>query len=468
MAEVRGHSAVTEPASIVRRLGALAVDAFLVWGAYLMAASRFRLDAAPRLYDLPILFALYLVYKILFTGASGATPGERAWTLERLDPLRKPLGLCFSIGDWRASRVFRPQKLHRLAALRGGFLTVLAAALFAGAGYLAWSSNPVLAQATEWKLEPYLPSTPEARESWDVTPFFYAIGAWPKSFKGQPVLYSLPYAKGPPTQFVGRIIARWEAPMTELVIEGPKTPIEIQKAGTIDADRIRECLTAPAITELAGPCREIREQALGRHVREMGAVHPSHWTLKWFEVQNTALPSELRPRGFYLRADGPTRSEERYVLVTGRGSHQAFILDRPSDRSGELARMTLEQAIRSQRISPALGEGRAWVDRQLASTKLGELSKDRQDEEQFVSRLSEIQLLLLSKISVDPKTFDSYFHLGGTALMLARYAASHGNPDWSAVARPLAQSAYLYARDIAPGDPRTSTLQGIWLDAKKY
>lgn len=93
----------------------------------------------------------------------------------------------------------------------------------------------------------------------------------------------------------------------------------------------------------------------------------------------------------------------------------------------------------------------------------------------MIARLSEIQTLLISKITVDPMSYDSYFHLGGTALILARQIAHTPNlaltsmtEDLGVIAKPLIQTALRYAQDVSPGDSRTAELQGYWVEARKY
>src|SRR5690606_23594843 len=128
---------------------------------------------------------------------------------------------------------------------------------------------------------------------------------------------------------------------------------------------VRECLrSAPWEKSSSGQtCVEVREMALLRHIREMRSVKPKHWSLEWFEVSNPSLAEMERPRGIHLVAEGKDRVQERYILVNARGAHQTVILDRTHSPRGELARMMLEQAIRSQRVFSDLSGSRAWVDR---------------------------------------------------------------------------------------------------------
>jgi hypothetical protein len=203
-----------------------------------------------------------------------------------------------------------------------------------------------------------------------------------------------------------------------------------------------------------------REQRLGEE-----------WRLEWFTVVNPSLPAREQAQGIRLSAQGTARGQDRYILITPQGTHQAFILDYPRGPASDAARETLERAIRTLRVTDELGPGRAWTNERLATTRLADLERLR-DPAELLRRMAEVEALLLSKITVEPSAFDAYYHLGGLAITLARYAAKHPEAnrtaDWSAIARPLIQSVYRYALDIAPRDPRTIQLQDFVLESKKY
>jgi hypothetical protein len=141
-------------------------------------------------------------------------------------------------------------------------------------------------------------------------------------------------------------------------------------------------------------------------------------------------------------------------------------LDRPTGGAGALAHDLFEKLIRSQRVAKELGTGRAWVDRALAQVQLGTLNQTAPGPA-FIPRLADVQALLLAKLSVDPKTYDTYFHLGGTSLLLTQYALRNQLPELAVSARPMVQSALRYAQDLKPADPKTQQLQNMWIDAKK-
>ena len=221
-------------------------------------------------------------------------------------------------------------------------------------------------------------------------------------------------------------------------------------------------------------CMKLREHSIGRHIREMREHTGSNGlSIEWFVVSNPAIPDSEQPQGIRLQAAGRTHSEERFVFISNGGNHQAFILERPVQEAGirSVASGVFEQAIRSQRVSDDLAKGKAWADRALATVKLaqpGAVSGGPAGQQDFIATTSEALGALMSKISVDPKSFDAFYHLAGTASVLAKGAHAANNSDWSAVAKPLVQSALHYARDIAPEDVRMARLNNLWLEIRNY
>jgi hypothetical protein len=312
-----------------------------------------------------------------------------------------------------------------------------------------------------------------ASNRWEILPFFYSLGAWPKVYRERPVFYALPYEKGPPSHFVGHIRARWDAPGAIVDFEGPKTPL-----GRTSRETIRQCLVG---SEKSWSCLKIRELTLQRHLEEIqkklagtaggNTALRMKWKLRWFTVRNPALAPAEQAQGIYLSAQDGDQGEERYVLITQDGTHQAISLNLKTSvtegiegAEAKLAKTTFEQAIRSIRASDELTPGRTWINRQLETIQL------QKGAEQELSRLAAAQASLISKISVEPKVYEAYFHLGGTALLLQQLARKSGGAlamELSSVAKPLLQNTSRYVQDLNPKDPRTQILQGYWLESQK-
>jgi hypothetical protein len=438
----RGAAALSRPPTTALHAAAWSADWGLALAAFLLTLGALPGEPAPRLWWLLLAGVELVALRGLARLAIARSLGQAAWGLQRPAP-----------GNLRA-----PARLDARARATGIFVTVTAWALAAFLLARALETEPLWLRAREATLQPFMP---EQNGDWQIEPFFYALGAWPKLFEGKPVLYSVPYEKGPPSRFPGHLVARWDAPDLRVTFEGPKTPAG--PGGTPPARaRVRECLLA-----LPSPgCAGVREAVLRRHVEEMRVAlphSPLEWKLGWFLVENAALPPDDQAQGIELSArarDGAL--ERRFILITARGTEQAFILDAPAGSQGEEASTLFERALRSLRVSDELGPGRAWIDRELENLQLdGEGSRS-------LERLAEAQSLLIAKLSVDPATYDTYFHLGGTAILLARLARREQRPDLSAVARPLVRSAYLFAQDVSANDPRTAQLQAFWLEVQHY
>lgn len=460
--KVCGISAFNRPASIPLRTIALTTD--LCWITALLAIlfQFLQLPLITRPWALLSSVLFVLLLGVIQQIAFGCTIGQWIWKLRLHNQHGAPLSVqIFAPDSWieyARSSVFQREYLSGGGTLRAISLTFL---IFTGAVWVAdhtVAKHPIFEKAQALELEPFLPTD----SSWTIRPYFYSIGAWPKTFSGHPVLFALPYEKGPPTRFIGRIIARWEMPDIRLTVEGPKTPIRFK-----NSREFQECLTS-ILPFQSFHCLHQRATFLQRHIEEIQAhVHPQKWQLQWFEVNNPALPTDERPRGVRLSGIGSSRAQDRFILINYEGAQQAFILDRPLSSQGDLALVTIEQAIRSQRVSSGLLPGRAWADKELGSIQLDELNSLQNDPARLLARIADIQGLLLAKVSVDPKSYDAFYHLAGVASILAKNAARHGNTEWGAAAKPMFQNALHYVQDINPNEKRTELLENLWLDIRK-
>jgi hypothetical protein len=459
--QVRGHSTPTRPASLFVKIATLSGDIGFGLALFCLFSNALGWPPFTRSWVFAALIATWVLTIVIQRALFGRTLCEAIWKLRRpgvRDIWNRIHTPALGLGTYEKS-----------TAIIAGFLSLLLFVTGAASAALVLASSPFWANGRIEKLEPFLPPLTAASaaaagsEQWVVAPFFYALGAWPKTFHGKPVFHALPYEKGPPNQFIGHIVARWDAPDIRLIFEGPKTP---EKAR--NRESAKHC-----IVEISRACLRYREEALDRHVDEIRASvrSASNWHLSWFEVENGALPLGETAQGIFLSAQGRARSQDRYIFITPGGTHQALILDYPTASSdGLLARELVRKSVRTVRISDQLGPGRAWINSVLQKTRVHDfeaLAKGPQP----LQRVAEIQGLLLSKISVDPGSYDAYFHIGGTALLLAKLGRrTNGSADSGVAAGPTLQtiqSAHRYAADIKPSDPRTTRLEALLIDARK-
>ena len=399
-------------------LSALAIIYFLTTGAM-------QLLPIPTLKTGLIILIGFLIVRRLLQSGFRASLGQRLWKKKN------------------------PQAVLATVAL-------MASAVFLGMNTL--ENHPLLMAATEIKFSEFVPNAEEIKSAdWTIMPFYYSNGAWPLRFSGKPIFFTMPYEKGPPSRFLGHISARWDMPETQLTFAGPRTP-EV----ALSRQDLKSCFLA------AVKCPGSRRDALLKNIEEMKELGLRQWKLSWFSVENPHIPEDDRPAGIWLSAQNKTHAQDRVILVNANSAQQMFILDRPLNAEGDAAKTLFEQALRSQRVATELDVGRAWINRQLGSVQLesAESAKKMVDPSAFVAKIARAQALLISKISVDPKTLDTYFHLGGTGLLLSQLAMKLQNTEWSAAAKPVVQNSFRYAQDVAPDNIMTRKLESFWIEVK--
>jgi hypothetical protein len=438
--DVRGHTIFNKPASFPLKVVAGLIDVSAILILSVSALTLLDLAPLPKWPVALLLVSVCLIYLVPQKLWLGFTLGCRLWGL-------KPAQTGTTMRGLQRQMSFNP-----MSVFVSSLLTTLCVLIsFASVKGLVFE-HPIWTRATLWKMDPFMP----ASSDWLVTPFFYTIGGWPKVYDGHPVLYTLPYEKGPPTRFIGHVIAELESPDIRLILEGPKTPEKVK-----NQHELKECF-------LGGynySCLTQRESTLNRHISEIRSFSPKRWTLKWFTVDNPMLPPESQPQGIYLSAQSSSSIQDRFIVIGNNGTHQAVILHRTKNAQGDLAFDLVQKTIRSLRVFEELNSGRAWINRELQSIRLDEL-QGIQNKEILTAQLAEVQGFLISRISVEPSSYDSYFHLAGTSLMLTKRARHFRDGIYFSANRNL-QSAYKYATDLAPSDPRTTQIQNLVLESQK-
>jgi hypothetical protein len=316
-------------------------------------------------------------------------------------------------------------------------------------------------------------SSMRGSDRWIAVPFFYAMGSWPREFGSNPVLAQIPYRPGLPREFLTSVIARWRTPDIKLTLEGPRTPELTSVPG-----EIRDCMLKSAME-----CLGLRRATVTRHVREMRALgRVSEWTFGWFD---TAEPDGMTPlredraQGVYVFARyGTERIQERFIIINTHGRHQTLILDRPDSAEGETARALLNASLTSIQMLSDLGSARAYTDSLLETINLKEIEAIA-DSAHRLNRLAEVQAILASKLTVDPRALETYTHMAGTALLVLRHAKTlAGTPGatayttHAATAGPLIDTLLRYSRDVAqelgtPNSDWVKRLEEIQAEAKR-
>lgn len=459
---VRGYTSHNTPAWKPIRILSIVLDTCFILLILLILIGNFNIAPIPRLSLMILFLALGLLYWIPQKKFFGVTLGERAWLLR---PKKRP---PFTLQEKLYQRDFTAP----ITVFTTGLATTLSVLITASSFHRIVLSHPDWLKATHWALPAFVPNPVD----WTVSPFFYFLGGWPKSFQGNPVYYTLPYEVGPPSRFIGHIVAHWEHPDITVVFEGPKTP----GLNVSNRQQIRECflrstlsLSALFRSDLVSPfnCFSVREAILNRHMKEIRESwdfrkesHLLQWSIKWFNVENDRLTTEEAPQGIYLSASGKIRIQDRFIFINGNGTHQSISLRRPKNENGTVAIQLLTKAIGSIHNFNELDSGKAWVDRALENIQLVDLQRPLNSSNP-VARLSEIQQLLISRITVDPSDFNAYFHLAGTSVLLAK--AATGNRIRIKAALDNLESSHHYAIDVGPKDVRLVQLRNLELEMGK-
>jgi len=437
--EVRGYTSHNTLALPPLRALSHLIDFSLVLLAVLITADYFRISPMPKLSLLLLSGTLASAYWFPQKKFFGLTLGERAWLLKS-----------------KKTRLYQRDYLGPLAVFGASLITTLSLLITAHEFRSVVLGHPNWLASEEWKLQSFSPNS----KNWTVSPFYYLLGGWPKSFQGKPVFYSLPYEVGPPNHFVGHVTVYWEHPNISVTLEGPKTP---ERGAT--AAELRNCFLGSVTSN---HCLLLRETALTRHVQEITSTRHDtrrHWSMKWFHVENPLLSAQDAPQGIYLSARDRNSTQDRFIFINVNGTHQAIILRRPNNERGEMAFALLQNSIGSIRNSSELESGKAWINQTLEATQLKDL-KTAPDNATVSARIGEIQQLLISKITVDPADFNSYFHLAGTSLMLAKTSPEHRLRI--KLALDNLASAQHYARDVAPEDSRLVQIQNLDTEIHKF
>jgi hypothetical protein len=386
--------------------------------------------------------------------------------------------LSVSLGEWAwgihrmgEARAAQPTENHYGIILTPA-LILLSVVLFE----TKIANTPEWINASEMTIDAVVPPS-----DWRVLAFHYSLAAWPVAQS-----YFIPYEFGPPKRFVGRVEAKWNANSSpgstqgysdeKLVFEGPKTPMAFQ-SGEITRKTLHECIVgSPSLLD-GGKCATIREISLERPLEEMRKLGFSDFKLKWFSAANPVIPDEERAQGIFLRgAAGEKengkegrRFQDRYILVSPKGMHQSLIFTYLDPNSPEKVKL----ALGTLRFSDDLGPGRAWVDRELETIRLGQLPPA--DDPNYLLKLIEAEGLLVSKISVEPAPIDTYFHLAGIQAMLLQYGKAHHRGDIVDDAKQMLDQVHRFSDDIAvqfpstaPEAHRAQEIEKLWHESLQF
>ncbi len=385
--------------------------------------------------------------------------------LTRSDPMPHWIWIPSGIALFLAVRALRHSLFKDRVKRTTPFSLLMAAAgaslIFLGMTYESFSSHPIFFTAPIHEEAAAIPSAQE--RDFSFLPFYYSLGAWPTSFNGKPVFYSLPYEKGPPFRFMGRLTARWDPPETQLTFLGPKTP-----ALPEPIEKIRHCLSSHYLSEPISECWALRSRMLQPHFQELRSRQLKVQSLEWLRLTPSGAEA------LCIEAANSQRQQRRCIWITSQGAHQTILLDSKAGAAGEAARAAFAKSLRSLRFSEQLDSSKLWIAEQLRSIRLSDWQK-LSTWQQRSEALSKIQAFLIAKASLDPKSYEAFYHLAGTAFLLSKDLIKNASPDQSlesneilASAKSIVIGAGRIAQDIHPEDPLNSELMEAILEVGKY
>lgn len=430
------------PSILIRKLLAWSAEVaflfpFSVWiFSFLMAeASTLPLLAAPEI--LLLCAFIQLSIGLLTFGA------PLGYTIVGLGALHsKAQRAPRSLIGWMKSTVFVKHPFPLKTALfRGG--AILAASLILSSALLLLAAKKNPAWRTI-KTEFWTNSRPAALSLGESIPLFYNVLPTDVFLKIPNLVITVPYEKGPPTRFLGRIRLTYsEALDGRLDILGPLT---FKGAQTREA--LHYCLSNNL------HCPSVREawhkQFVTPYFQGFKFSRPI-----WFEALNPNLPLDKeKPMGLYIQArnEGTGQVKKLIYLINAQLATSVFDITCENlvscDRYLEIAK----QLITPSKSIDDLSAARVHINQLLANFSLEQISP---------GTLTRAQLYLVSKISVDPADFWSYFYFAKVSHDLLKAPELSRFATLRALIEKGLDSIWKLAKDVDPKNEKLVLIENL-------
>ena len=206
--------------------------------------------------------------------------------------------------------------------------------------------------------------------NWQVLPYGYTLGPWPKEFKNSPIVTKLTYNKGPPKKFIQSITQLWQPVEVELTLLGPKT----LKEG-ITQSQWKDCFDARFT------CNSRREKILDYIAHKKDEAILSK--VSWFDQQ------EINgPRGIHLVWEYPKYLIDDFVIITENGIAQGFELKSVKSNIGDEARSLLYQILGSLSVKEDLTSSREWIQNKIRAVQLAQVQEIENPKERLTQLIA--------------------------------------------------------------------------------
>jgi hypothetical protein len=328
--------------------------------------------------------------------------------------------------------------MEQVKGWKGVLVLALAVAVAMG-GRVLWNQSHSLLRGP-FKTEAFTTAIPEGLDStggnWRTLSYGYHLAPWPISFRGEPVVTTLNYEKGPPSQFITEWIQVWSPGSVELSIEGPRTPF----VGMTALDW-KSCLGSPF-------CVSKKQDFINSVLRDRVQDPSQLKEVSWFESDSLQAA-----RGIHLHFEVTGRRLDRYVVLNNQGVAQNFTLKTNHDEAGEEARGVMEAILHGMTVMDAIDTSREWISGRIKTVDLNQIRAISDPKTRYL-KLFEIQNLLCSQLAIDPRFVAPYFHLAGVthllgvSLLKEKKVYFKNQESWILLIQPLLSSLVQYVGDF--------------------
>ena len=327
--------------------------------------------------------------------------------------------------------------------------TVISFVLLIAFAYALYLSHDPLGRPlqTEWIENTFPQKIDEESALWNILPYGYTLGAWPKYFHSEPIVTKMTYQKGPPQKFIERMIQVWKPIEVELTLLGPKT-----------IDPHLSQLEWKACVQSRHSCLNQKKKLNQYAYQDLLKLKHETLVASWFDSLDP-----LAARGIHIHFEADTYFIDRFIPITEKGVAQVFSLKYVKNPVGLEAKDLFYQIIGSLKLNDHLDHSRIWIQNKIKSVNLNEIRKITDPKLRFL-KLIQVQNWIFSLLSVDPSQSTPFYHLAGVTHLLSMDLLKQetqfyeNQESWILQAKPLLETLIAYGKDFESMDPKNKEL----------
>lgn len=284
-------------------------------------------------------------------------------------------------------------------------------------------------------------------------PFSYLLAALPSKIGKEDLLWELPYLKGPPKSFIGRIDLIWnETDQNKISFSGPLT-----FSKNTSSNQLLNCFN-----KFFG-CSELRDEIFKKHLK-INELFSEISTMEILRIENKELKENEIPYFLYLKGKSKTSIGKTLEVALAINPNLSFQQISFEQRKSLVSESTLFKSLLTvMRFSQELNAPRLFIDDKLSLFN----QNSALNEKPTLSEIILAEKLLLSKLSVDPTQLEPFYHLFRFSEMEYQVALKEKNLLSSARTRRLMSALLKYAKDIQPDHAFTKEMEQILASIEK-